>query len=326
MGKPDITELASLIIKGTALDEASLLGLVDAPLDELCEAACQIRDACCGSGFELCTIMNVKSGRCSENCRFCAQSAHWSTNAPVHGFSSVEEIVAHARRDAQSGSMRFSLVASGEHVSARDVEVACEAARRIRQETSLEVCASLGLLGREDYARLHEAGVTRIHNNLETARSHFGSICTTHAYDSKICALKAARAAGLEVCSGGIIGMGETWEQRVELACELRALNVRSVPINVLNPIAGTPLQDMEPLGIDEVRRTFAIFRFALPAAALRLAGGRILLPGAGRACLHAGANAAISGDMLTTVGFTVASDREMIVEEGFVPRKLGEV
>ena len=317
MGTMTVARLAQRAIDGDEIEREGLLGLVEAPLEELCDAADEIRHACCGDRFELCTIMSVKSGACPEDCRFCAQSARWGGTAPRHGFAPADEIAARARSDARRGSQRFSLVASGERVDADDIGTACEAASAIARETGIGVCASLGLLDRADFDRLRQAGVTRIHNNLETSRSHFGAICTTHSHDRKLEALRAAKDSGLEICSGGIVGMGETWGQRVELACELRALGVDSVPINVLNPIPGTPLQDREPLGIDEVRRVFAIFRFALPTAALRLAGGRVLLPDAGRSCLRSGANAAISGDMLTTAGFDIESDLAMVAKEG---------
>lgn len=320
---PQIEDLAARAIREGGLDETILLDLVEAPLDALCDAADAIRKQCCGTSFEICSIMNVKSGRCGENCAFCAQSSHWSTQVACHPFASEDEIVSRAAADAANGSMRFSLVSSGQRVSPSEVDRACAAARRIRRETQADVCVSFGLLPIGEFKRLREAGVTRVHNNLETSRSFFPRICTTHDYDQKIEALHAAREAGMEVCSGGIIGMGETWLDRVEMASELRGLGVSSVPINVLNPIPGTPLERHAPLPLDEVRRTFAIFRFALPKAALRLAGGRALLSDAGRACLRAGANAAISGDMLTTSGFGIPSDIRMVEEEGFTPAPL---
>lgn len=315
-----IENLAIRAIKEDGLDETDLLDLVEAPLEALCDAADAIRKRCCGPSFEICSIMNVKNGRCGENCAFCAQSAHWNTQIACHSFASEDAVFSRASSDAARGSQRFSLVSSGQRVSSPEVDRACATVRRIRRETEAEVCVSFGLLPLEEFKRLRKAGVTRVHNNLETSRTFFPHICTTHSYDQKIEALRAARAAGMDVCSGGIIGLGETWLDRIELASELRRLKVSSVPINVLNPIPGTPLERQTPLSLDEVRRTFAIFRFALPKAALRLAGGRALLPDAGRACLRAGANAAISGDMLTTSGFDIPSDIRMVKEEGFIP------
>lgn len=319
----ELAGLAARAIDEGGLGETDLLRLVDAPLDALCDAANSIRERCCGDSFEICSIMSVKSGRCGEDCAFCAQSSRWNTTVECHPFANEDAVVTQAATDARHGSQRFSLVASGQRISLTDINRACVAARRIRTETGAEVCISFGLLGREEFERLHEAGVTRVHNNLETSRSFFPRICTTHTYDQKIQALHAARDAGMDVCSGGIIGLGETWGDRIEMTLELRELNVSSVPINVLNPIPGTPLARREPLSIDEVRRAFALFRFALPKAALRLAGGRALLPDAGRACLQAGANAAISGDMLTTAGFDIPGDMRMIHQEGFVAARI---
>lgn len=316
----DIEALANEAIAKGGLDETDLLRLVEAPLEELCAAADRIRKQCCGNVFEICSIMNVKSGRCSENCAYCAQSKWWNTEAECYPFATEDDIVEQGKRDANLGSKRFSLVASGSCVGEADVDRACAAARRLREETDVEICVSFGLLSRDSFERLKDAGVTRVHNNLETSRSFFPHICTTHTFDQKIQALAYAREAGMQVCSGGIVGMGETWADRIEMALALQGLGVSSVPINVLNPIPKTPLEGCEPLSIDEVRRVFAIFRFALPNALLRLAGGRALLPDAGRACLRSGANAAISGDMLTTAGFDIASDVAMVEREGFLP------
>lgn len=316
----DLSDLANEAIERGGLDKATLLQLVDAPFEDVCAAANDIRKRCCGDAFELCSIMNVKSGKCSENCKFCAQSASWNTEVECYPFVDSQEIVAQAQADAHAGSHRFSYVASGQRISKADIDRACSATKEILAETKVQVCASFGLLDKVDFERLHAAGVSRVHNNLETSRSYFSKICTTHDYDRKIQALRDARAAGMELCSGGIIGMGETWEDRIDLAYELRKLKVNSVPLNVLNPIPGTPLDQLEPLSLEEVCRTFAIFRFALPFTTLRLAGGRALLPEAGRACLHAGANAAISGDMLTTAGFDIPSDVRMVSAEGFSP------
>ena len=317
----EVFDLANKSIEQGGLNKATLLQLVDAPFEDLCAAANDIRKRCCGDAFELCSIMNVKSGKCSENCKFCAQSSSWNTEVECYPFVDSQEIVAQAQTDARAGSHRFSYVASGQRVSKADIDRACLTTKEILAKTGVQVCASFGLLDRNDFERLHAAGVSRVHNNLETSRSYFSQICTTHDYDRKIQALHDARAAGMELCSGGIIGMGETWEDRIDLACELRELKVSSVPLNVLNPIPGTPLDQLKPLSLEEVCRTFAIFRFALPFTTLRLAGGRALLPEAGRACLHAGANAAISGDMLTTAGFDIPSDVHMVSAEGFSPR-----
>ena len=184
----------------------------------------------------------------------------------------------------------------------------------------IEVCVSLGLLNKEQYRRIFHAGAFRVHNNLETSEAFFPNICTTHTFSEKISAIKAAKAAGMQVCSGGIIGLGETMEDRVDLAISLRELAVSSVPLNILNPICGTPLEHQPPLSYEEILRTVAVFRFLLPSAAIRLAGGRGLMPDKGKACFLSGANAAISGDMLTTSGITIENDMRIIRDCGFIP------
>lgn len=231
---------------------------------------------------------------------------------------SAEEITAEARKNDAQGVLRYSIVTSGKRLSDDEVEAMCEAVRQIRAETGISVCVSFGLLSQKQYEKLRDAGVTRVHNNLETSRRNFPNICTTHTYDDKIAAIRAAQAAGLTVCSGGIMGLGETVEDRIDMALTLRELDIHSVPVNVLNPIPGTPLEQCTPLTEDEVRRIVAVYRFLLPDASIRLAGGRGLLPDKGRVCFLSGANAAISGDMLTTAGITVETDRRMLQELGY--------
>lgn len=314
----NLTQYEQKACSGELLTRDELLELSEAPLNALTAAANRIRKVRCGSNFDICSISNIKSGRCPENCAFCAQSSHWQANPAVYPLISVDDAVAQANHDAEAGVHRFSLVASGQRLSAREVEQVALTIAAIKSKVGISVCASLGLLSQDEFATLASAGLERVHNNLETARSFFPHICTTHAYDDKLCAIKAAHAAGLEVCSGGIIGMGESRADRIDLALEIRATQAVSVPLNVLNPIANTPLENTRFLGDDEVLRTVALFRFALPDTSLRLAGGRILLRESGRDCLRAGANALISGDMLTTSGFTIASDRALALEEGF--------
>lgn len=231
---------------------------------------------------------------------------------------SAEEITAEAKKNDVQGVLRYSIVTSGKRLSDDEVEAMCEAVRQIRAETGISVCVSFGLLDQKQYEKLRDAGVTRVHNNLETSRRNFPNICTTHTYDDKIAAIRAAQAAGLTVCSGGIMGLGENVEDRIDMALTLRELDIHSVPVNVLNPISGTPLEHCIPLTEDEVRRIVAVYRFLLPDASIRLAGGRGLLLDKGRACFLSGANAAISGDMLTTAGITVETDRRMLQELGY--------
>ena len=314
----DLLSLTEEVLKGKEITREEALKLYGEPLEELCQCADRIRRHFCSNQFDLCTIINGKSGRCSENCKFCAQSAHNHTGTAVYPLLSAEEIIAEAKKNDAQGVLRYSIVTSGKRLSDDEVEVMCEAVRQIRAETGISVCVSFGLLNQKQYEKLRDAGVTRVHNNLETSRRNFPNICTTHTYDDKIAAIRAAQAAGLTVCSGGIMGLGETVEDRIDMALTLRELDIHSVPVNVLNPIPGTPLEHCTPLTEDEVRRIVAVYRFLLPDASIRLAGGRGLLPDKGRACFLSGANAAISGDMLTTAGITVETDRRMLQELGY--------
>lgn len=314
----EIETLCERVLSGETITREQALDLYNQPLEPLCAAADRIRRTFCQDAFDLCTIINGKSGKCSENCKFCAQSAHNHTGAAVYPLLSAEEITAEAKKNDAQGVLRYSIVTSGKRLSDDEVEAMCEAVLQIRAETGISVCVSFGLLDQKQYEKLRDAGVTRVHNNLETSRRNFPNICTTHTYDDKIAAIRAAQAAGLTVCSGGIMGLGENVEDRIDMALTLRELDIHSVPVNVLNPISGTPLEHSIPLTEDEVRRIVAVYRFLLPDASIRLAGGRGLLLDKGRACFLSGANAAISGDMLTTAGITVETDRRMLQELGY--------
>ena len=314
----DMQRAKEKVLAGEPITRQEALRLYGQPLGELCEAADEIRRHFCSNGFDLCTIINGKSGQCSENCRFCAQSAHNHTGAAEYPLLPAGEIAAQAKESERQGVLRFSIVTSGRRLSGREVEAMCEAVRQIRRETSLSVCISFGLLGEAQYRMLKEAGVSRVHNNLETSRRNFPNICTTHTFDDKVAAVRAAQAAGLSVCSGGIMGLGETPEDRIDMALTLRELGIRSIPVNMLNPIPGTPFAQNERLTAQEMRRIVAVYRFLLPEASIRLAGGRGLLPDKGKSCFRSGANAAISGDMLTTAGITVETDKKLLEELGF--------
>ncbi len=321
-----VENLASQVMEGKAITRDEVLRLYNQPLRELCREADRIRRHFCSNGFDLCAIVNAKSGRCSENCRFCAQSGANRTGAQEYPLLDEEEIVRQARRNAEQGILRYSMVTSGRRLTDEEVGRMCRAAERICRETSLSVCVSFGLLDEAQYRRLKAAGVTRVHNNLETSRRNFPNICTTHTFADKLRAIRAAQSAGLFVCSGGIMGLGETIEDRIDMALTLRELEIKSVPVNMLNPIPGTPLGENEPLSAEDMCRIVAVYRFLLPDAAIRLAGGRGLLADRGRSCFMSGANAAISGDMLTTAGITAETDKQMFKELGYEVRRLGEV
>ena len=294
------------------------LELYDEPLVEICRAADEIRQFFCGNRFDICTIVNGKSGRCSENCKYCAQSAYYHTSAEEYPLLDTEEIVRQAKYNADCGVLRYSIVTSGRCLNDDEIRQMCEAIREIKEKVDIEVCVSFGLLTEEQFRRIKEAGASRVHNNLETSRRNFPNVCTTHTFDDKVRAIRAAMAAGLEVCSGGIMGLGETKEDRIDMALSLRELGVKSIPVNMLNPIPGTPYEDNERLTEDDMRRIAAVYRFILPDASIRLAGGRGLMGDKGEGCFQSGANAVISGDMLTTSGYTIESDMEMICRLGY--------
>ena len=301
------------VLAGGQLDREAALDVAQMPLEPLCQAADEIRQFFCGNSFDLCTIINGKSGRCSEDCKYCAQSVWYHTAAESYPLLPTETLLEQAAYNGRKGVPRYSIVTSGRSLSQQEVDQVCESIRTIKQETGISVCASFGLLSEAQFRQLKAAGVSRIHNNLESSRRYFASVCTTHSYDNKLKAIEAAQRAGLSVCSGGIVGLGETMEDRIDLALTLRELGVKSVPVNLLNPIAGTPYENNQRLTNEDLCRIVAVFRFLLPDAFIRLAGGRGLLPDKGRRCFCSGANAAISGDMLTTSGITIEQDLQLL-------------
>lgn len=321
----DLKSLTGKVLNGEQITKAEALYLYAQPLDELCESADSIRRHFCANGFDICTIINGKSGCCSENCKFCAQSAHHHTDAVQYPLLSAEEIVAQAKVNHQQGVLRYSIVTSGKRLSDAEVDQMCEAVRRIKAEVGISVCVSFGLLQEAQFRKLKEAGVVRVHNNLETSRNYFPNICSTHTFAEKVNAIRAAQAAGLSVCSGGIMGLGETPEDRIDMAISLRELGIKSVPVNMLNPIPGTPLENNQRLTKEDMQRIVAVYRFILPTASIRLAGGRGLLDDKGRGCFLSGANAAISGDMLTTAGITTKTDMALLKELGYEVRLCNE-
>ena len=314
----NIIEAKENVLSGQKLTKEEALELYGQPIEALCSAANEIRRHFCAELFDICTIINGKSGSCSENCKFCAQSAHNHTCAAQYPLLPADEIVAHAKLNHAQGVLRHSIVTSGKRLSDAEVDRMCEAIRQIRSEVGISVCISFGLLNEAQYRRLKDAGATRAHNNLETSRRFFPQVCTTHTYEDKIAAIKAAQAAGLTVCSGGIMGLGETVEDRIDMALTLRELEVKSVPVNMLNPIPGTPFENNSKLTQEDMRRIVAVYRFLLPDASIRLAGGRGLLDDKGEGCFISGANAAISGDMLTTAGITVKTDLALLEKLGY--------
>ena len=310
----DLKKLADDIINGKRLKrEDDLSFFINCDLDALLEGADKIREYFCGDKVDLCTIINGRSGRCGEDCKYCAQSAHNHTNCEVYDFLPKEKILAEALANEKEGVDRFAIVTAGRSLSGEDFEKAIDAYETMHRECKLDLCASLGFLTKEQFHRLHEAGVTSYHDNIETSRRNFPNICTTHTYDEKIATIKMAQEEGFCVCSVGIIGMGETWEDRLDMAVSLAELGIMSIPINTLMPIPGTPLENLKQLSEEDILRTIAFFRYINPEANVRLAAGRALVTNDGEAAFSGGASATITGNMLTTSGSTIESDKKLL-------------
>ncbi len=321
-----VEEMKDKVLNGELITRKEAIALWEAPLMELQKAADEIRETMCGNGFDICTIINGKCGRCSEDCKYCAQSAHYETACTeTYPLLSTKEILEGARNNAQRGVLRYSIVTSGKRLSEAEVDQVCESIREIKKKVKIEVCVSFGLLDEAQFRKIKEAGASRVHCNLESSARYFPKVCTTHTYEEKIETLKAAKRAGLSVCSGGILGLGETMEDRIDMVLTARELGVKSIPVNLLNPIPGTPYEERKPLTNEEACRCVALFRFLIPDGAIRLAGGRGLMGDKGEGCFQSGANAAISGDMLTTAGITVETDLELIKKLGFETRLCNE-
>lgn len=317
-----IQKLKDKILAGgdiTADEAYALCDAAPAHRRELWDAAREITERLCSREFDSCSIINARSGKCSEDCKWCAQSAHHHVDIDTYPLISRDHCMRVADHNRRQGIKRFSMVTSGRKMSGSELDTACDYYRELHRQGGLELCASMGLLTKDELQKLHDSGVTRYHCNLEAGPSHFATLCSTHSIEDKIRTILDARAIGMEVCSGGIIGMGETARQRVELALELRRVDPHSIPINVLSPIKGTPLESQPLIDEDEVVDAVALFRFVHPRCIIRFAGGRARLSRRAKMlCLAIGFNGGIVGDLLTTLGATVAEDKEMIAESGY--------
>jgi len=307
----------------TRPEALTLLAEAEADPWPLLHAADRIRRRFRGLTVHLCSITAAKLGRCGEDCRWCAQSARWTTGIEPRSLSATDQLVREAEAAASNPITHFGLVSSGSQVSDRDLDALSESARRIRRRTGLAVCASFGSLTAARARRLVEAGFVRYNHNLETSARHFPKVCSTHTWDDRVRTARAAIDAGMELCSGGLMGIGETDEDRVDLALSVRDLGALVVPLNFLHPIPGTPLQDAPPLAPMKILSIIAMFRLVLPDRIIKLAGGRQRnLRDLQSLMFLAGADSCMVGNYLTTAGRPAEEDLAMIRDLGLEPAR----
>jgi biotin synthase len=300
-------------------DVLPLLGAKGPDILDLAAVANRVREEFNGNKIDLCLLLNAKSGRCPEDCAFCAQSAHHKTEAPVYPLMDMNRIVEEAREAQRKGTGRFCLITSGRELNDKEFETILGALDRIRKETTLDLDCSLGTLSEERAESLKKVGVTRYNHNVETAESHFHKICSTHSFRDRVKTIEVLKELGFSICCGGIIGLGESPEQRLELAFSLRQLGIDCIPFNILNPRPGTPLEHSESIPPMEIIKTISLFRLVLPKGTIKIAGGREAnLRDLQSLALLAGANGLIVGNYLTTPGRNAEDDLTMIRDVGF--------
>jgi len=303
-----------------SFDEALALGaLTDHDeIGELVERAWAVRTERFGDSTDLCSLVNAKSGGCAEDCGFCAQSRYAEADTPMHPMMEPEQILQHAQAAEAAGAHRFCMVTQGQGLSKKDFEKIVEGAKLVAANTNLKRCVSVGHISGDRARRLADAGVQRVHHNVETARSYYEEVTTTVRYEGRIRTIDAVLEAGMETCVGGILNLGESSRQRVEMAFELAEINPTSVPINLLNPRSGTKFGDRDLMDPWEVVKWVAIFRLILPDALFRLCGGRVEnLQDLAPLAVRAGLNGVMMGNFLTTLGVEPAEDREMFTDLG---------
>jgi len=319
--KQRVSDALDSVLNGSGVDRESasaLSGAEGADLWDLFAVAGRVRDHFRGNAVDICSIVNAKSGACSEDCSYCAQSVHHATGAPVYPLISVDRMSEAAESAKKNGARRFCIVTSGRGIgSGDDLKNIAKGVKRVR-ETGLAPCATLGTLSREQLSYLKDSGLERYHHNIETSRDYFPRICTTHTFDERLEVLHHARSLGLSICSGGILGMGESMEDRINMAFSLRELDVDSVPINFLMPIMGTPLEQVTAITPLEALHSIALFRLILPQKEIRVCAGR----GTALGQLHplvflAGADGFMIGNYLTTSGLDPGDDLKMIHDLG---------
>ncbi len=292
--------------------------LLNNKLSDLKEKMKKIREEYFGDKISLCSLVNAKNGKCSENCRFCAQSAHYKTGIESYSLMSTDEILDKALRFDALGVHNFSIVTSGPALKDKDIDSICSTIELIKKKTELEPCASLGCLNEKQFIKLKSAGLARYHHNLETSENYYPNICTTHPWQDRVDTVVRAKNVGFKICSGGLFGLGETWEDRIDLAITLKELDVDSIPINFLNAIPGTPLETVPRLTPDEALQIVAIYRFILPDKTVRICGGRPTVLGKRQDEMYdLGVNAIMTGDYLTSFGISPGEDVKMIKDLG---------
>ena len=321
MSKVDFQAVAGRIAGGDEISPEEALRLLEAKEPEALRAAARAVTAHFKPRtFDFCAIINARCGRCSEDCKWCAQSARYETGCNVFGWVGAKACADAAKAAETNGVVRIGIVTSGRGQTPAQIEEICAALRAMRAAAGrIHLCASLGLVDEPSLAKLKAAGLQRLHCNLETAPSHFGSLCTTHTTAEKLATIRAARRLGFEICSGGIIGMGETDAQLVEFAFALKEIAPDSIPVNILDPIAGTPLGTRPPLDFGRILDSIAILRLVNPRTPLRFAGGRRLLTDEQAAeAIAVGIDAGIQGPLLTTPGKDYADDRQLALAAGY--------
>jgi len=319
-----LEKLASEIVNGRRLKKEELLSLTKNNIDiyDLIFFAGKICRAFKGNKVQLCSIVSAKSGKCSENCRFCAQSSHYETESITYPLKDSDALLNASKDSGTAEARHFGLVTSGKSLGkSSDFSSVCQTVKEIKSQGHILPCASLGTLSKEGAASLKEAGLTRYHHNLETSPAFFPNICTTHTFEERLKTLENVKSAGMETCSGGIFGLGESWEDRVDLAVILADIGVNSVPLNFLVPIAGTPMENQKPLPPMEILKIIALYRFALPDRDIKACGGRTTnLRDQQSWIFMAGANGMMVGNYLTTAGREARTDLEMLKDLDLIP------
>jgi biotin synthase len=320
--RKEIQKIGDKVLEGRSVSIKEILPLLEAKgpdLMDLVAVANRVRVEFNGNEIDLCSLLNAKSGKCSEDCAFCAQSAHYQTDAPTYPLMNADQMVKEAKEAQKRRTGRFCLISSGRQLNDKEFEVILSGLDRIRKETTLDLDCSLGTLSEERAEALKRVGVTRYNHNLETAETHFPKICTTHSFKDRVQTIEVLKGLGFSICCGGIIGLGESPQQRLELAFSVRQLGIECIPFNILNPRPGTPLEHSEGIPPIEIIKTISLFRLVLPKGTIKIAGGREAnLRDLQSLALLAGANGLIVGNYLTTPGRNAEDDLTMIKDVGF--------